>query len=315
MKILRSLLQTSYKLQYAGNLAVDSHAMNFDRLVRPRVENLALLGNIGRPDHPRTKDFLQYCANNWKQVYWIPGPHELTNVKEQKKKEYYHKKIERCQTLATDTDVSFIIQSEIPIPYTSISLLGSTLWTHMRSRIAGQPEFESIYKYTSLGLSRLTPNTYKTWHYEDFNFYLDKTKYDKKTTFLVLSHHLPCSSILSTGLSTETYCRLDLDVNHLGRYFRPNVAAWLSGATGSCASGNFGSTPGKQTFCSVNSCFEYPFTEEMKPHPGYRNDMFVEIVSRFHGLPAFQEQKVTRGHFHGFPEISLNQSKLSLLTA
>jgi hypothetical protein len=67
-----------FRLQYASNLFVDLHKQKYDALAKPVCSTLALLGNIGRPDHPKTYHFLNFCARNWDSVLWCSGSHELT---------------------------------------------------------------------------------------------------------------------------------------------------------------------------------------------------------------------------------------------
>lgn len=271
--MLRSFLRNKpFRIQYAGNLGVDSQKIPFKKLLAPQVDNLALLGNIGRPDHPRTKDFIQFCAEGWKKTYWILGPHELSNAKGSK--ESFYKKIEQCQNLAASTEgkVVMVLQSEIPIHDSPITILGMSLWSPFQASHKQHPELTQIFCKAG---KTCPPEKYREWFLEDMLFY--KEKIQAQETFVVLSHHLPLFNLVGRSLSSETYERIMIDANNLQRHFRPNVVAWLSGATGSCSSGNFGKNPGQQTFCSVNSCFEYPFLEEMKPNPGYRNDMYYEI--------------------------------------
>ena len=270
---MRSLLRNKpFRIQYAGNLGVDSHKIPFQKLLSPEVDNLALLGNIGRPDHSRTKDFLQYCAEEWKKTYWILGPHELSNTKDSK--DSFYKKIEYCQNAVAITEgkVVVLLQSEIPIYDSPITILGMSLWSSFHTTHNDHPEMKQIFCKAS---KPCAPEKYREWFLEDLLFYKEKVR--SEDTFVVLSHHLPSFNLVSRSLNPETYERITMDANNLQRHFRPNVVGWLSGATGSCSSGNFGKTPGQQTFCAVNSCFEYPFLDGMKPNLGYRNDMYYEI--------------------------------------
>jgi hypothetical protein len=67
-----------FRIQYASNLFVDLTKQKYDSLVKPICSTLALVGNIGRPDNPKTYHFLNYCSRNWDSVLWSSGSHELT---------------------------------------------------------------------------------------------------------------------------------------------------------------------------------------------------------------------------------------------
>ena len=290
--MLRSFLRNKpFQIQYTGNLGVDSQKTPFKKLLVPKVDNLALLGNIGRPDHARTKDFLQYCAEGWKKTYWILGPHELSNTKGSK--ESFYKKIELCQNIAASTEgkVVMILQSEIPIHDSPITILGMSLWSSFQGIQGNHPELTQIFCKAG---KPCRAEKYREWFLEDMFFY--KQKVQAQETFLVLSHHLPLFNLVGRSLTPETYDRITMDANNLQRHFRPNVVAWLSGATGSCSSGNFGKTPGQQTFCAVNRSFQYPFVDGMNQNPGYGNDMYYEIDPNKKNRPGMGSMSLIRSN-------------------
>lgn len=269
-----------FRIQYASNLFVDCHTQHFEGLLKPaeNTEALALLGNIGRPAHGYTRSFLNYCASNWQRVFWILGPHELSNRANETHPHYVHadSAIELAASLGSNIHV--MNQHEIRLYPENVALVGSTLWTSNQNKIPQQPEFTSIHGRPGVPLS---PSVYADWNKEDCDFlhmkgsFWDGTSPDTRLIFL--THHLPSPLLLNRSLSTETYKRAALDVNSLDFKIRPAITAWLSGATGSCSSGMFGLDPTKQTFCAVNSCFEYPYNTGSKPNPGYYNQMIMDI--------------------------------------
>ena len=66
---------------------------------------------------------------------------------------------------------------------------------------------------------------------------------------------------------------MTLDVNALDNMMGDPIRYWLGGSTGSCSSGMF-----NNTFCGVNSCFEYQYTK-WKPNRNYDSMRFVDIVA------------------------------------
>lgn len=67
------------RFQYASNLFVAAHKIPFRQLLPPvaKADSLFLLGNIGRAKSKRTEDFLRYCSDNWRNVYWTLGEEEI----------------------------------------------------------------------------------------------------------------------------------------------------------------------------------------------------------------------------------------------
>lgn len=66
-----------FKLQYASNLFL-ANCKNPVATVKPSAPYLALLGNIGGPYCPQTKDFFQWAETEFQRIYWIPGALEYS---------------------------------------------------------------------------------------------------------------------------------------------------------------------------------------------------------------------------------------------
>jgi hypothetical protein len=65
------------KIQYASNLFL-ANCKNPAAAVKPAAPYLALLGNIGGPYCPQTKDFFQWAETVFQRIYWIPGALEYS---------------------------------------------------------------------------------------------------------------------------------------------------------------------------------------------------------------------------------------------
>jgi hypothetical protein len=89
-----------FRLQYASNLFVEHNKLQYDALVKPVTSTLALLGNIGHPEHPKTYHFLNYCSRNWDSILWVSGSQELTQVSEAKSS--YTKSLQRVSALSKE---------------------------------------------------------------------------------------------------------------------------------------------------------------------------------------------------------------------
>ena len=74
----------AYKLQYASNFFLNLHKRrNFEKMLAPISDNLAILGNISSIDTEENRklydEFLAYISSHWKNVYLIPGPYEYSS--------------------------------------------------------------------------------------------------------------------------------------------------------------------------------------------------------------------------------------------
>jgi hypothetical protein len=71
------------RIQYASNLMLPfRNHKRIHQILRPSAPYLALLGNIGRPECKRTREFFKWAAAEYKTVYWIPGSLEYSSYKD-----------------------------------------------------------------------------------------------------------------------------------------------------------------------------------------------------------------------------------------
>jgi hypothetical protein len=71
------------RLQYASNLMLPfRNSKRVHQLIKPSAPYLTLLGNIGRPECKRTRDFFKWAAAEFETVYWIPGSLEYSSYKD-----------------------------------------------------------------------------------------------------------------------------------------------------------------------------------------------------------------------------------------
>ena len=250
-----------FRLQYASNLFVDLTKQPFQQLVKPAAPTLALLGNIGRPEHPKTYHFLNYCSKNWDSVLWIPGPHDLSNTREGRAT--FQEKLLNTHALSKQFSRVFIMDNKEQIFHNNrVVLLGTPLWTHLTLPPKGQPEFEQIYtSVDEAGAIPLCHHVRNHWHKEDMQFLHERSLFwtivNPAAQLVYLTHTLPSSLLLQAPVGEAQWGRLRMDMMHPG-IERP-LRAWLGGATGSTRTANIGTHPGDQVQCGVNSLHEYPF--------------------------------------------------------
>ena len=70
-----------FSLQYASNLHVTRHDKPvFPLFVKPAARHLALVGDIGDPEHPHFSNFFTYASQHWYTVVYTPTPKSNHNL-------------------------------------------------------------------------------------------------------------------------------------------------------------------------------------------------------------------------------------------
>lgn len=272
-----------FRLQYASNLFVDLTLDAFSKLVKPAAPHLALLGNIGRPESPKTYHFLSYCAKNWDSVYWVPGPHELSNTKAGRMTIY--EKTNNMSALVKQTKgVTLMDSKEAVFHKHRIVLLGTPLWSKVNLPPKGQPEFETIFTTVDeAGPVPLTHTIRNQLHRDDKLFLTERSLFwqivHPEVNIVPLTHALPIQSLYvnQNHLSEETWRRLNMDCSQTS--MGPPIRAWLGGAAAITKEVKKGFIPEEQVLCGVNGRYEYPFTQAHK-NPTYNPECVVEIESK-----------------------------------
>lgn len=265
-----------FRLQYASNLFVDLHRQKYSSLLTPACSTLALLGNIGRPESPKTYHFLKYCSSNWDKVLWIPGPHELTNLPGGRST--YRDKASDLQALCYSLpNTTLLASGEMPFHDEKIVLLGTPLWTPLSFPIRDQPEFKSIYtSVDEAGPIPLCHHVRNALYKEDLRFLTERSLFwsivHADLSLVYLTHTLPSPRLLSGSLKEETYRRLPMDCRAFPMV--PPITAWLGGATGSSGEATVDTIQ-----IGVNSLFEYPFNPSLHSKT-YDPKRILEILPR-----------------------------------
>ena len=69
-----------FRLQYASNFHLHLHEKPlFPLFVKPAAKYLALLGNIGTPEHPHFANFFTWAASRWDTIVYSPHPTDTTS--------------------------------------------------------------------------------------------------------------------------------------------------------------------------------------------------------------------------------------------
>lgn len=269
----------TFRLQYASNLFVDLTMEAFSKLVKPAAPNLALLGNIGRPESPKTYNFLSYCAKHWDNVFWVPGPHELSNPKGGRATVSERTLNARALTKMVN-GVTLMDSNEAVFHEKRIVLVGTPLWSKVSLPPKGQPEFQTMFTSTDeAGPIPLTNSLRNKLHEQDSMFLKERSLFwnivHPDVSIIFLTQTLPVPSLFAnqTHVSEDTWTRMNLDCVRTS--MGPPVRAWLGGAGGMTNRVKHGSVPEEQVLCAVNGLHAYPF-KSIK-NPNYDTKCVIEV--------------------------------------
>ncbi len=162
--------------------------------------------------------FFGFIAENYKQVFWVPGNHEF----------YYKDITEFSNSYNIRIRDNINIVNNVALIYENIRFVFSTLWTKIspeneRNIELGVSDFTSI----SHKNKKLKTKEYNLLHIEGFEFIQQSVKELHEKT-VVVSHHLPsnlCNSSEHKNSSiNEAFC-----VDLTGFIESSNVNFWIYG--------------------------------------------------------------------------------------
>lgn len=272
-----------FRIQYASNLFAAHRGWREARgALKPgAAPTLALLGNVGNTDRPaktrNTQNLLQFCAANWEKVLWVPGPYEQASEQPL----LYNAMLERNRTLLETWGIAdrvyLLDQSAIEFPEAGVQVLAASGWSPYvdphRTLPKESLEAHSLWQFSDGDYRHFDANRIKALHTEDMEWLeLQLNTADLPT--VILSHSVPDPNLVTGSMLTDAAARrlaLDLMPTRPMRGV-PNAltVAWLSGATGSCATGT--AYPWRM-FLGLNS---YAGAPDAAPNPNYQPDQVFE---------------------------------------
>lgn len=192
------------KIQYCSDLHLEfgansSYLSKYPLKVSGDI--LLLAGDI-IPLHDEffNDSFFSFIAENYKQVFWVPGNHEF----------YYKDITEFSNSYTIRIRENIHIVNNVAVVYDNIRFVFSTLWTKIspeneRNIELGVADFSSI----SHKNKKIKTKEYNQLHHECFEFIRQSSKEMHKKT-VVVSHHLPsnlCNSSEHKNSSiNEAFC-------------------------------------------------------------------------------------------------------------
>ena len=134
----------SFRLQYASHLRLPFRKHSSTQFTLPvAAPQLALLGNIGTPECPTTKDFFQWADEHYSQIYWIPGGLEYSSTHSEQCA--WNERADACYYAIREWKLlrtSFCQKMKLSVPFSPLTLLatpGSLLYQTGTSHFRWNP--------------------------------------------------------------------------------------------------------------------------------------------------------------------------------
>jgi hypothetical protein len=230
------LLLKPFRIQYLSDIHLEFYdKLAFPLILKPNARYLALCGDIGYPDRPIFKSFMDYCSRNWDKVFYIPGNHCYYNNKPHVTMEAIE---DHIKTIILPYRNIFYLNKEIhEFPDDNVNINGATLWTNVPE------ELKAHASATLNDFSQIACKTDKSPYYEQFSPTKMNKLYKDHSNFLlealdataiqgrkavILTHHLPSKVLVAPHYAADpnNYLFYTEATKHLEHQA---LAAWICG--------------------------------------------------------------------------------------
>lgn len=215
----------SRTLQYVSDIHADVNG--FFPKIKPESHNLAICGDIGVPTNPICEDFLKYCSDNFKTIFFVPGNHDFDcgptfDRDEVERHDVSYKKM--CEKFS---NIHYC--NKRLIEHEDILIAGLTLWS----------KADLNYFKTNVTFSeRQIANAHKTVeehlkHVKWLENVIKQNESEHNRKIIILSHFVPSLKLIEEKykkFNTSFYAS-DLENLLESKTGKTNVHAWLCGHT------------------------------------------------------------------------------------
>lgn len=211
------------KIQYCSDLHLEfqenkNYLKQFP--VKPEGEILLLAGDIVLFNKMKEyNDFFNWCADNFKTTYWIPGNHEY----------YYFDAAQKCRTLNENIRNNMHLVNNLSVEANNIRFVFSTLWSKIDPGkqwfIEKNVSDFQVIKYNG---HRFSLERFNELHKQCLDFVTIEMEKDFNGKTIVATHHVP--TLLNYP---EQYKNSKINdafaVELFGLIERSNTAYWIYG--------------------------------------------------------------------------------------
>lgn len=276
------------RIQIASDLHLEIWNKSvFQTMLHPVAPVLALAGDVGRPDKPEYRDFLQYCSKNWRNVFVVAGNHELYNSRHAGNWRHMpvtsvdtaEARLKKCAEIANEfPNVHFLNRHREDVD--GVAFLGCTLWTDLSHGGASEAgRMMNDYRLIAVPGAEgkrepLTPDITNAWHWED-RAWLDgeiSACEEVGRPTVVITHHLPTYDLIAAKYKGNPLN--PAFASHAEELIRPPVRAWIAGHTHTSSHRTWHHEDGSVTLGAVN-----PRGCPGEQGTGYCKEIFVDILA------------------------------------
>jgi hypothetical protein len=227
------------RIQYASDLHLEFRSGPFPALLKPAAPILVLAGDVGRPDKPEYRNFLQYCSRNWNHTVVIAGNHEFYNdhataLWSRHRPHTMAERLEMCERAATDfPNIHFLQKSRRVID--GVAFLGATLWTDLsdpKDALAAETRMTDYRVITQDGSTPITAADVNRAHWEDRMWLAQEIAAcaEEERPAVVVTHHLPSFQLVASRFAGAGRLNASFASN-VEELVRAPVVAWIAGHT------------------------------------------------------------------------------------
>lgn len=105
----------------------DIHIKDECPFMTPTAPTLILIGDIGHYSDTKWKEFMAYCANEWKTIIYILGNHEYYHYTQSYDEVHYHYKL----YLSQYPNVKILDSHHPSLAIDNIHIFGATMWSRL----------------------------------------------------------------------------------------------------------------------------------------------------------------------------------------
>jgi UDP-2,3-diacylglucosamine pyrophosphatase LpxH len=217
-------------LQYVSDIHTDTNG--FFPKIKPQSDNLAICGDIGVPTNPICEDFLKYCSDNFKAIFFVPGNHDFDcgpvfNRDKVEKYEDIYKNI--CQKFK---NINYC--NKTVINHENVLIAGTTLWSKADLNYLKN---DNVFSETQILNTQKTVDEHLK-HVAWLENIIKKNNNNNKK-IIILSHFVPSYKLIEEKykkFNTSFYASnleylLESENDKTHKTNKTNVHAWLCGHT------------------------------------------------------------------------------------
>ena len=187
------------RIQYISDIHLEQYKIAFEHNLNPRqfvqpdpsAEILVLAGDIGNPEEPNYKLFLEWCSKSWKTVILVAGNHEFYgSLRERRPVE---QRLEAIREVVKDLpNVHFLHREKVEVR-PGVFVLGCTLWTD----VPEENRYDAMASVNDYRYVGATFDELKAWHHADRDWLKAELAAAAGGKAIVVTHHLPTFTAIS----------------------------------------------------------------------------------------------------------------------